>query len=281
MVAPMPASNLVSVVIPTYNRRVQVREAVESVLAQRGCEIEVIVVDDGSTDGTDDALADLELLIRYEKGPHRGVSAARNAGAAGARGRWLAFLDSDDLWMPDKLRAQLAFHAAAPKVLLSQTQEIWIRNGVRVNPCRHHAKPSGDVFVPSLERCLISPSAVMIRRDLFLDSGGFAEDLPVCEDYDLWLRLSCRQRVGLIDRSLVVKRGGHADQLSRQYWGMDRFRVVAIDRLLSAQVLDGRCRAAALRVLRDKCRILAQGAARRGREEEARSFLELAERHLR
>ena len=281
MVAPMPASNSVSVVIPTYNRRVQVREAVESVLAQRGCEIEVLVVDDGSTDGTDDALADFQGRIRYAKVPHRGVSAARNAGAAVARGRWLAFLDSDDLWMRDKLRAQLAFHAAEPKVLLSQTQEIWIRDGVRVNPCRHHAKPSGDVFVPSLERCLISPSAVMIRRDLFLDSGGFAEDLPVCEDYDLWLRLSCRQRVGLIDRDLVVKRGGHPDQLSRQYWGMDRFRVIAIDRLLSAQVLDGRRRAAAQRVLRDKCRILAQGAARRGREEEARSFLDLAERHLR
>jgi glycosyltransferase involved in cell wall biosynthesis len=268
----------VSVVIPTYNRRFQVREAVQSVLAQRSCDFEVIVVDDGSTDGTAEGLADLGRSLRLLRRAHRGVSAARNAGAACASGDWLAFLDSDDVWLPGKLAAQMAFHAAHPELAVSQTEEIWIRNGVRVNPRRHHAKPSGDIFLPSLERCLVSPSAVILRRDLFLASGGFAEDLPVCEDYDLWLRLSCRHAVGLLDRSLVVKRGGHADQLSRRYWGMDRFRVVALQRLLAGETLDPPRRAAVVRVLADKCRILAQGAARRGRAAEADSYRALAER---
>src|SRR3972149_3098404 len=106
-----------------------------------------------------------------------------------ARGEWLAFLDSDDLWRPRKLAAQLAYHRREPSLQVSQTEEIWIRNGARVNPCRHHAKPSGDIFLPSLDRCLVSPSAVMLQRDLFLAMGGFDESLPVCEDYDLWLRL--------------------------------------------------------------------------------------------
>jgi len=263
----------VSVVIPTHNRRARVRAAVESALAQRGCDFEVIVVDDGSTDGSAEELADLGAAITLLERPHSGVSAARNAGAARATGTWLAFLDSDDLWLPGKLAAQAAFHAEHPEVPISQTEEIWIRDGVRVNPCRHHAKPSGDIFAPSLERCLVSPSAVMLRRDMFLASGGFAEDLPVCEDYDLWLRLSCRHPVGLVDRRLVVKHGGHADQLSRRYWGMDRFRVTALERLLASAELDPAQRAAAQRVLSDKCRILAQGAARRGRVAEADAYL--------
>jgi glycosyltransferase involved in cell wall biosynthesis len=270
----------VSVIIPTRDRRALVCEAVASVLAQRGCTAELIVIDDGSCDGTDTALAALaDGRIRYQWQPARGVSAARNAGARLARAEWLAFLDSDDLWRPQKLARQLAFHRARPDLQASQTGEIWIRNGVRVNPCHHHAKPDGEVFSGGLARCVISPSAVMLRRSLFTALGGFDESLAVCEDYDLWLRLGCRVAVGLLPEPLVVKRGGHADQLSRRYWGMDRFRVAALSRLLAEGVLSAIQRTAALEALERKCAILAQGAERRGRSDEAARYRAVAQAH--
>jgi glycosyltransferase involved in cell wall biosynthesis len=265
----------VSVVIPTRDRRELVLEAARSVLAQRGCEVELIVVDDGSRDGTDAALHVLGDRLRYVRQEARGVSAARNRGAGLARGPWLAFLDSDDLWRPDKLARQLELHRRRPPLAVSQTGEIWIRNGRRVNPCLHHAKPQGDIFLPSLQRCLVSPSAVLMRRDLFLALGGFDETLEVCEDYDLWLRLAGRYEVGLVPEPLVVRRGGHPDQLSRRHWGMDRFRVAALLKLLSCAAVDDERRSAVAETLRRKCGILAHGARRRGRHDEADRYLSL------
>jgi len=267
---------LVSVIIPTFNRCGFVREAVASVCAQRGVAFEIIVVDDGSTDGTAAALrSEFGDRVRLITIANRGVAAARNHGVAASRGALIAFLDSDDLWMSEKLRAQLRFFAEHPEAQICQTQEIWIRNGVRVNPCAHHRKPSGDIFEPSLRRCLVSPSAVMMRRRLFERVGGFDEALPVCEDYDLWLRTARTTPVWLIDRALVLKRGGHPDQLSRRYWGMDRFRVAVLQRLLTETQLTPEQRHAALGVLTEKCAILAQGAARRGREAEAAAYQSL------
>jgi glycosyltransferase involved in cell wall biosynthesis len=267
----------VSVIIPTFNRLGFVREALASVRAQRGVVFETVVVDDGSSDGTAPALerefAGSARVVRTE---HRGVAAARNAGVAASRAEFVAFLDSDDLWLPDKLATQVAFfqeHAAAQ---VCQTGEIWLRNGVRVNPCAHHRKPSGDIFGPSLRRCLVSPSAVMLRRTVFDRAGGFDEALPACEDYDLWLRIACDTPVWLIDRPLVIKRGGHGDQLSRQFWGMDRFRVAALSRLLSEASLSAERRQAVRAVLGQKCAVLAQGAARRGRQHEAERYRTLA-----
>ncbi len=267
---------LVSVVIPTHNRRGFVREAVDSVLAQRDCELEVIVVDDGSTDDTRAALEPLGDRVRYVYQARRGVAAARNNGASLANGQWLAFLDSDDLWRPGKLAAQVAFHRREPEFPASQTGEIWIRNGVKVNPRRHHEKPSGDIFLASLARCVVSPSAVMLRRELFATLGGFDESLAVCEDYELWLRLGNRVPVGLIADPLVIKRGGHSDQLSRHFWGMDRFRVAALAKLLASESLSESRREAVGETLQAKCAILAQGARRRGRHEEAERYLALA-----
>lgn len=268
---------LVSVIIPTHNRRELLLEAVESVLAQRACAFELIVVDDGSSDGTESALVRLASQLCYVRQEHRGVSAARNAGARLARGEWVAFLDSDDLWLPNKLAAQLEFHRREGGIPISQTEETWIRHGVRVNPCAHHRKPSGDIFVPSLARCLVSPSAVMLRREVFESADGFDESLTVCEDYDLWLRLSRRHAIGLVPKALVVKRGGHADQLSRRHWGMDRFRVAALVKLLADDELDGARRDAAARMLARKCAVLAHGARRRGRQSEAARYLALAD----
>lgn len=274
----------VSVIIPTRDRRGLLLEAVASVLGQLHCAPEVIVVDDGSTDGTEAALRPLSGRIRYLRmgasglAPS-GVAAARNAGARIAAGKWIAFLDSDDLWRPLKLYRQLAFHQGDSKCSVSQTDEVWIRDGVRVNPCAHHRKPQGDIFLASLKRCLVSPSAVLMRRDLFLSVGGFDESLPVCEDYDLWLRLGNRVPFGLVEEPLVVKRGGHADQLSRRYWGMDRFRVASLVKLLGSGEVTGSRRSAAIDVLREKCVILAQGARRRGRDEEADDYMAVVGRY--
>lgn len=269
----MPA---VSVIVPTRDRSALVCEAVRSVLAQREVCPEIIVVDDGSQDGTAAALAAFGERVRCLRQPAAGVSAARNAGARAAAGEWLAFLDSDDLWQPTKLARQLALHRQRPRLRASQTGEIWIRNGVRVNPCRHHRKPDGDIFAASVARCVVSPSAVMLHRALFAALGGFDETLPVCEDYDLWLRLGVRESVALLDEPLVVKRGGHADQLSRRHWGMDRFRVAALAKLLAAEDLDPARRTLVVRTLGAKCRVLANGARRRGRADAAERYLALA-----
>ena len=267
----------ISVVIPTYNRLTWVREAVASACMQRAVTCEIIVVDDGSSDGTAATLRhEYGARIRVIETPNRGVAAARNLGVAASSAELIAFLDSDDLWMRDKLAAQASYFVSHTDAEICQTQEIWMRSGVRVNPCAHHRKPSGDIFECSLRRCLVSPSAVLLRRSLFERVGGFDESLPACEDYDLWLRILRDTPVWLIDRPLVIKRGGHDDQLSRRFWGMDRFRVAALLRLLSEDNLPPLRRAATRRVLAEKCAVLAKGAARRGRHDEADRYRMLA-----
>jgi glycosyltransferase involved in cell wall biosynthesis len=255
----------VSVIIPTHNRRDFVREAIASVLAQTYQDFELIVVDDGSTDDTSEIVREFPG-IRYIVQENRGVSAARNRGVSHSSGGMLAFLDSDDLWQPRKLEAQIGFFAARPEARICQTEEIWLRNGVRVNPRNKHKKPTGDIFARSLHLCLVSPSAVMMRRELFECMGGFDESLPACEDYELWLRITAIEPVHLIETPLAIKRGGHVDQLSHRFWGMDRFRVAALCKLLASDVLTPEQRRQAEEVLLAKCRILAQGARKRGRD---------------
>ncbi len=262
---------LVSVIVPTFNRWPVVGEAVESVFAQSFAGYELLVVDDGSTDGTAAELKRFDRRLKLFVTERKGVSAARNFAVSRSSGRYLAFLDSDDLWRPAKLVRQTAFMAQHPKCQICQTEEIWIRNGVRVNPRAAHQKPSGDIFARSLELCLVSPSAVMMTRQLFDRVGGFDEAYPVCEDYDLWLRIAVEHEVSLIPDPLVIKRGGHADQLSRSMWGMDRYRVQALGKLLRGGLVGAR-RAAALAALRRKVLVLANGARKRGKQLEAAAF---------
>jgi len=262
---------LVSVVIPTFNRWPLVAEAVNSVLAQSHRDCEVIVVDDGSTDATASQLAKLASRLKLFVTERRGVSAARNFGVSQSRGHYIAFLDSDDLWLRRKLERQTRFMEEHPEFHICQTDEIWIRKGVRVNPRAIHQKTSGDIFKRSLELCLVSPSAVMMTRALFDRTGGFDEAFPVCEDYDLWLRISAQHQVALVPDRLTIKRGGHADQLSRSVWGMDRYRILALQKLLRSN-LDRSQQAAAFKMLRQKVAIVAAGARKRGREQDAQSL---------
>jgi Glycosyltransferase like family 2 len=199
------------------------------------------------------------------------VAAARNYGVGIAKGRYVAFLDSDDLWMPRKLEIQTVFMEQHPEVQISQTEEIWLRRGVRVNPKTKHTKPSGDIFRRSLDLCLVSPSAVMMTKQLFTQFDGFDENFPVCEDYDLWLRIGVDRLVPLIPMPLVVKRGGHRDQLSHSIWGMDRYRVQSLRKLLR-NGLSGAKREWTIETLKRKISVLCQGARKRGKEYEATAY---------
>lgn len=275
----------VSVIIATRNRCAMVSEAVDSVLAQRGVRFELIVVDDSSTDGTIEHLSALvasdgraagALAIRIERGARRGPAAARNRGVAMAAAPMIAFLDSDDLWSPGKLEKQTAFMRAHPECAISQTGETWVRNGLRVNPARRHIKRAGDIFIDSLRTCLISPSAAILKTDVFTSLGGFDEDMEAAEDYDLWLRVLADREVGLVEEPLATRRAGHPDQLSATVPALDRFRILALAKILAQGGLSSEQREAAAGVLAEKSRIYARGLRRRGRIERALFFEGLA-----
>ncbi|MCA1786137.1 MAG: glycosyltransferase, partial [Desulfobacteraceae bacterium] len=243
--APSPQ---ISVIIPTFNRAWVLAKAIDSVLAQTFVPKEIIVVDDGSTDETGQLLAAYGDRIRVFTQPNKGVSAARNLGIRHSCGEYIALLDSDDLWEPEKLACQAAFFTSHPRVMICQTEEIWIRKGRRVNPMQKHQKPSGMIFEPSLHRCLVSPSAVMMKKKIFDVKGMFNEDFPVCEDYDLWLRISVDMPVYLIEKPLTVKYGGHDDQLSASH-SQDRYRIACLLALIGSGSLDPGQKAAATSVL--------------------------------
>ena len=269
----------ISIVIPAFNRALKVSRAISSVLYQTFTDYEIIVVDDGSTDGTRDAMRQFGDKISFMAHPSNlGVSAARNTGIRGSDAPLVAFLDSDDYWLSEKLGVQISFFKSHPEAMISQTEEIWIRNGRYANPKTRHLKPSGDVFEPSLKLCLISPSAVMLRRSLLEEVGLFDEDLPACEDYDLWLRIACRYPVHLINEKLVVKEGGHPDQLSSRYKGMDRFRIRALVKLIEGGILNDKQLMAAIAELSLKCRIYGTGCIKRGKRDEGDFYLQLPER---
>lgn len=259
------AAPTVSVIIPTWNRAPLLVRALDSVLAQRRPPDEIIVVDDGSSDATATLIRRHYPQVRYLAQANRGVSAARNTGIRAARGDWLALLDSDDAWQPHKLERQLA--ALPPAAVLSHCDELWLRRGVRVNPMRKHAKAGGWIYARCLPRCVISPSAVLLRRAVLATVGLFDETLPACEDYDLWLRLSARFPVHFLAEPLVIKHGGHADQLSQRYPAMDRFRVRALEKMLASGILNAADRHATLTTLIAKLAILETGARKRDRPE--------------
>ncbi len=263
----------VSVVIPVYNRSQTIARAVDSVLTQTYAPDEVIVVDDGSTDRT------LSVLKRYGSSiklvslsGNAGPAKARNEGIRYARNEWIAFLDSDDEWEPDKLKKDVEYLRRYPFYEIMQSEEKWIRNGARVNKCKHHAKTAGWIFDQSLERCMISPSAVLVKKGLLEKYGMFDETLPVCEDYDLWLKVSRHHPVGLNPAVSVVKYGGHEDQLSRAYPAMDRYRVKTLLSLFKEERNEEYGRKIRS-VLKKKLGILIKGSIKRNKSEE-RAFYE-------
>ena len=266
----------VTIIIPTYNRAKSVCRSVSSVLDQTFTDFEIIIIDDASTDDTVERLKEFGDRIRVIRHPeNKGVSAARNSGLIKAKGEYIALLDSDDYWMPNKLQVQVAFFKENPDAVISQVREVWIRNGKRVNPAKKHLKPSGDIFIPSLKLCLVSPSAVMFKKSLLDEVGMFDEEFPVCEDYDLWLRIAYKYPVYLIEQDLLVKEGGSPDQLSVSMPGMDRFRIKAMVKIFNMGVLNKLQEQALLKELEKKCRVYGKGCVKRGKNEEGNYYLNL------
>ena len=256
----------ISVVIPSYNRGHSLQRALQSVYRQTSPVDEVILVDDGSTDGsaTSSATHFPQLLIIQQ--PQSGVSAARNRGISAASHDWIALLDSDDSWQPHKIEAIRDAAANNPGFVLYHSDETWIRDGVRVNPMHKHRKHGGWIFQQCLPLCAISPSTTVMEKATLQTLGLFDESLPACEDYDLWLRLCHRYPVYFVDQQLVTRYAGHDDQLSRQYPFMDRFRVRALHRLLDSEALQDEDFTAARATLLHKLEILLQGARKHGNQ---------------
>lgn len=275
----------VTVIVPTYNRATTLPRALTSIQAQTWAPRHIIVVDDGSTDTTAALIRNRFPDVHYLYQQNAGVSAARNAGirlnnALSDSSEWIALLDSDDEWLADKLQRQLSAWRREPGHRLIHCDELWIRNGRRVNPMKKHRKYGGEIFRHCLPLCAISPSAVLLHRDLLTETGLFDENLPACEDYDLWLRICHREPVLYIDEALLIKYGGHADQLSRRYWGMDRFRIRALCRCLDTENLSPRQRQETLETLEQKLDILINGAAKRGNQAAALDYRRLKQRYL-
>jgi len=264
----------VSVIIPTFNRQNTIERAINSVLNQSFKDFELIVVDDGSTDRTSELLKSIPDLILIKQ-TNQGVSKARNVGISKSGAELIAFLDSDDEWLPEKLEWQVEFFDKNPDAMICQTEEIWIRNGKRVNPMKKHKKYSSWIFKECLPLCVVSPSAVMMRQKLFDCVGLFDESLPACEDYDLWLRIAARFPIYLIDEPLVVKYGGHSDQLSRTIPNLDRYRIKSLKKILESGILTEEQRNLAYKELARKSKIYGNGCLKRGKNEEGEKILKL------
>nr|WP_321464515.1 glycosyltransferase family A protein [uncultured Desulfobulbus sp.] len=273
--------NVISVILPTYNRASFLERSLRSVFSQHLPCDEVIVVDDGSTDNSCalvEAMAgQAPCALRLLRQQNLGAAAARNAGIQAARGELLAFLDSDDWWLPRKLELQQAAMAATPDILISHTRELWFRHGQRVNQKKKHDPPGGDIFAASLRMCVVGMSTTMVRRELFARYGLFDETLPCCEDYDLWLRVGCREPFLRLPEALTAKDGGREDQLSTIHrLGMDVYRIRALCNLLDSGVLKPWQQRLAVDELARKCRIYAQGCYKHGRPDEGTRYQNLA-----
>jgi len=263
----------VTVILPTWNRAKWLETAIESVLKQTFQDFELIVVDDASTDST------AEIFNHYSGkistiifADNLGVSAARNAAISISDSEWIAFLDSDDFWHPEKLQKQINQTIIRQDISIHFTDEIWIRNGNWINPKKKHQKREGWIFQPSLAMCLMAPSTVLLRRELLEVHGLFDEKLPVCEDYDLWLRLCAHHPVGLLKEKLMTRYGGHPDQLSHSIWGIDRYRIQSIIKILKTEILRPKDKSAAIRMLQKKCCILINGFKKRNNMKEAQNY---------
>ena len=258
----------ISVIIPTYNRCDLLKRAINSVIKQTITPKEIIIVDNGSTDQTYQMVSLLFPEINYFIEKKRGVSAARNKGILESKSKWIAFLDSDDAWKPTKLEKQMEYSVFnQDKYRIIHTDETWYRNKKFLNQLKKHKKSGGNIFKNSLQLCCISPSSVVLKKQIFDDYGLFDENLEVCEDYDMWIRITAKEEVGFLDSPLVLKYGGHSDQLSKKFWGMDRFRIKSLEKNLKNEHFSKSQKINVLDTLIEKLTIVSDGALKRGNKE--------------
>jgi len=265
-----------TIVIPTYNRARFLDTAIKSVLEQSFSDLELIVIDDGSTDQTKQLIEDIkDKRLKYIQKKHSGVSAARNKGIQASRGKFICFLDSDDKFTKNKLEISYKHILQFSKYKIFHTEELWYRYGKILNQKKIHKKPEGDIFANCLRLCCIGMSTSVVKKDLFERIGDFDENFQACEDYELWLRATALYPVKLIPDVLTVKQGGHSDQLSKKFPAMDTLRIAAIDKLLKNWPLTNSQKQSAIRELKRKCMIYIKGAKKRGKFKEVQSYTKL------
>jgi glycosyltransferase involved in cell wall biosynthesis len=269
---------MISVVIPSYNRAAFIGKAIVSVLDQSLACGEIIVVDDGSSDETSKIVKGIsetsKIPIRYLYQENKGVSVARNVGISEVQYNMLCFLDSDDRWAPRKLELQFKAMEQQPQYLISHTREVWYRQGRQVNQKKKHIPPHGNIFQRALRMCVVGMSTVMVRRELFIRYGLFAEDMLCCEDYDLWLRVGRKEDFLLVDEPLTLKDGGRPDQLSAVHrLGMDTWRIRSLCSLLKKKSLSSEQYDLTFKELERKCYIYGKGCIKHGRVEEGEQYL--------
>jgi len=257
----------ISVVIPSYNRKDFLKRSIDSAINQTKKPLEIIVVDDGSTDGTETMIKIDYDFVKFIKQKNKGVSAARNIGIKVSIGEWICFLDSDDEWKKDKLEKQINAMKSNPGYKFFHSNEIWIKNGLRINQKKKHKKYGGDIFNKCLDMCRISPSSVMIDKTVFDEVGNFNEALVVCEDYELWLRICDKYRVFFIDEPLIIKYGGHQGQLSYSIESIENHRIKALEYLIQEN-LSRQNKRHAIQMLLSKLNIYLKGLVKRGKNDE-------------
>ena len=254
----------ISVVIPTLNRINTLQRALDSVINQTYKPAEIIVVDNGSSDGTLKFLREQYPKITILTENKIGVSSARNKGIKNSINQWIALLDSDDAWHPKKLEIQTSMLDSALKEYnLIHTDEVWFRNNKHINQMKKHKKQGGYIFERCLSLCCISPSSVLFKKNILDKVGLFDESLPVCEDYDMWLKICSSEEVLFAQDKLTYKYGGHKDQLSKSYWGMDRFRIKSIENIIKNFDLTYKQKKQAKKELIKKLKIIINGAFKR------------------
>ncbi len=269
-----------SVIIPAYNRGELLEKAINSVLSQTYGNFELIVVNDGSSDGTYgllNAYHDKRIICLHQE--NLGASKARNNGIKIAQGIFLAFLDSDDRWTNSKLATTAKYICQNPGIKIFHTEEIWYRRGVLLPQKAKHKKPDGMVYPNALPLCCIGMSTAAVERSVFRDIGYFDETFEACEDYDFWLRAASRYEVKLIPEELTIKDGGRPDQLSSRVWGLDRFRIKALEKILVSGALNEENYALTLKELEKKCAVFAKGSEKRKKNEEAAYYRALPDRY--
>ena len=262
----------ISVIIPTFNRLDLLKRAIDSVLNQSIKPYDIIVVDDGSTDGTSEMIQHKYKSINLIQQKNSGVSAARNSGIKNAQGDWIALLDSDDEWKKNKLEEQVNKLTKNPKYDFCHTNEIWIRNGIRINQKKRHKKYGGFIFDKCLDICRISPSSSLLHNSILDEVGMFDDDLKVCEDYDLWLRITAKYNVLFLDEALINKYGGHNDQLSKVTGGIEKYRIIALENIMSSGLLDKTQFDQAKASLFSKYHIYEKGLKKRGKLDELKKI---------
>lgn len=273
---------LVSVIIPVYNRFEMAKEAVSSVIGQTYRNLEVIIVDDGSIDMTSTLAVYFgdDLRVKYLKIKHNGMPGfVRNKGVEISSGKYLAFLDSDDLWVDSKLEKQIGFMENNSTYKVVHTREAWVRNGKTISQSGFNHKRFGNIFSDALVKCILGPSTIMLEKDLYIKLGGFRDDLEIAEDYELWLRLTDSNNIGYIDEPLITKRAGHVGQLSEKYGQIEIFRIRGLQKLVEQNYFKNGNQQQAENELAKKCRIYAAGCKKRNKIEEAEIYESIAFRY--